>query len=696
MVQTDQTVQSIHRIFNARSVALVGASADPTKFGYMTLNSMLRAGYEGQIYPVNPKGGTLAGLPVCSSLKEVPAPLDLVVIVVPANLVPGILREAVTKGCAGAVILTAGFRESGRPDLEEEILSISRQSGLRLLGPNIQGINYLPNKLCPMFFPVITKRGPLAVVTQSGTMTAALSEWAADEGLGISAAINLGNQVDLCESDYLDFFATDEHTRAIVMYVEGVKNGKRFLETIERVASRKPIAILKSGRTAAGQKSAASHTGSLAGNNEVFKAACRKFGVVCVDDLETLYDSAKALATLRSPRGNRVLPISSSGGACTLAVDEAVTKGLSVPELPESFKGELKKLNLSALATLSNPLDLASISSDHFRQVVSLADQKNVADIFLLNYGDPVVGATEVTQHLAAHCKGIVAVSFFGGGEEEKSSRIRIQELGIPVFPAPERAIRGIAAAVWYARFRQPQKEAPSEASSTAKAGAPPGKGDQRFLTEIEAIKYLKQYKIPYPKHGLARTAKDAVTIAKRIGYPVVLKIVSPHVVHKSDVGGVLMGLNNGKEVARGFNEMKDHLAKVLPEAPIEGILVCKQAPKGLDVIVGALEDPVFGSAIMFGLGGIFTEVMQDVSFRLVPLNREDAQGMIAEIRGYPLLSGARGQVRCDLDQLTELLLSVSRMIADQRSIRELDLNPIRLFDKGLMALDVRVMKQGS
>jgi acetyltransferase len=480
------------------------------------------------------------------------------------------------------------------------------------------------------------------------------------------------------------------------MYIEGVKNGKRFLETIERVASKKPITILKSGRTAAGQKSAASHTGSLAGNNEIFKAACRKSGVVCVDDLETLYDSAKALATLRSPRGNRVLPVSSSGGACTLAVDEAPRWGLSIPDLPDSFKGELRKLNLSPLATLSNPLDLASISADHFRQVVSLADQSNVADIFLLNYGDPVVGATEVTQHLATHCKGIVTVSFLGGGEEEKSSRVRIQELGIPVFPAPERAIRGIGAAVCYGRFHQPQKETPSEGPSTGKTEVSSSKPNRQFLTETEAIKYLKKYKIPYPKHGLAKTTEEAKAIAQRIGYPVVLKIVSPHVVHKSDAGGVRTGLNNGKEVSRGFKEMMSHFAKAFPGASIEGILVCKQAPEGFEVIVGALEDPVFGSAIMFGLGGIFTEVMQDVSFRLVPLSREDAEGMIREIRGYPVLSGARGQARYDLDQLTELLLSVSRLLVDQRNIKELDLNPIRLFEKGLMALDVRVMQKGS
>jgi acyl-CoA synthetase (NDP forming) len=285
MNEIEETVQVLKKIFNARSVALVGASSDSSKYGYMTLNSILGGGYEGQIYPVNPKGGKILGLEVYPSLSEVPGEPELLVVLVPATFVPGVLREAAQKGIKNAIILSGGFREAGRPDLEAEIAAISREYGLRFVGPNIQGINYLPNKLCAMFFPVITTKGPLAIVSQSGTITAALSEWAADEKLGISAAVNLGNQVDLCESDYLDFFASDEKTKVVAMYTEGLKDGRRFLETIRRVALQKPIAILKSGRTVAGQRSAASHTGSLAGSHDVFRAACRQFGAVNAADL---------------------------------------------------------------------------------------------------------------------------------------------------------------------------------------------------------------------------------------------------------------------------------------------------------------------------------------------------------------------------------------------------------------------------
>jgi acyl-CoA synthetase (NDP forming) len=453
MSQVEQTLQAMDKIFSARSVALVGASGDPGKFGYMTLDSIIRGGYEGKIYPVNPKGGEILGLKAYRSLREVPRRPDLVVVVVPAMIVPGVLREAAAMDVRGALILSAGFREAGRLDLEAEIASISKEHGLRFIGPNVQGFNYLPNKLCAMFFPVITTRGPLTIISQSGTVTAALSEWAADEGLGISAAVNLGNQVDLCESDYLDFFAEDENTKAIAMYIEGVKDGRRFLETIRRVALKKPIAILKAGRTAAGQKSAASHTGSLAGSHEVFSAACRQFGVVRADDLETLYDCAKALATMRPPKGNRVLTISTSGGAGTLGVDEGEIRDLAVPALPKELVEELKGLELSPLATLSNPLDLAAILAENFQKVALVTDRFDVADVFLLSFGDPVVGATEITKHLGANIKARLAVTYLGGGEEEKLGRVKMQEAGIPVFPSPERAMRGIVAAVWKAEY---------------------------------------------------------------------------------------------------------------------------------------------------------------------------------------------------------------------------------------------------
>jgi len=688
----EKTVEVLERIFNAKSVAVVGASGDPRKFGYMTLDSIIRGGYEGRIYPINPHGGEILGLKAYQSLGEVPGRPELVVIIVPAQYVPNVIREAAEKGAQGAIILSAGFREAGRADLEAEIQSVSQTYGIRLIGPNIQGINYLPNKLCAMFFPVITTKGPLAIITQSGSATAALSEWAACEGLGISAAINLGNQVDLCESDYIDFFSTDIHTKAIALYLEGIRDGRRFLKSIASAAYQKPIAILKSGRSLTGQRAVSSHTGSLAGSHEVFSSACRQFGIISANNIESLYDSAKALGTMREPRGNRLLSISSSGGMGALAVDEAESLGLTVPSLPEQLVKELKGCELSPLASLSNPLDLAYISAEDFRKVAVLADQYEVADIILLNFGDPVAGAPEVVKYLAENIKASIAVSYLGGGEEEKAGRVKIQEGGVPVFPTPERAIRGIAASVQYARYRANGTRQPREITMRDRAKRSQEAEDRHFLLEPEGIEYLRSYQIPYPDHGIAHSEEEAVDIANRLGYPVVLKIISLDAPHKTDVHGVAVGLKEDEQVAAHYKRIHDEVKRVIPGATVEGVLVCKQAPEGLDVIVGALDDPTFGPTVMFGLGGIFTEVLGDVAFRIAPLEGRDAEEMVREIRGYPLLAGVRGQQGYNMEQLTKLLMSVSRMVIERPEIRELDLNPVRLFNRDLMTLDVRMI----
>lgn len=448
-------LHAINRLFNARSIAIVGASEDPHKLGSQTLASILRGGYKGTIYPINAKTQQVQGLRTYPSLSAVPDELDLVVVVIPSPAVPGILCEAGEKRAAACVILSAGFRESGRADLEQEIHSIALRYGIRILGPNIQGITYLPNKLCAVFWPVITMSGPLGIISQSGTVTAALSEWAVQEGLGISAAINLGNQVDLCESDILDFLATDQQTRAIALYLEGLKDGRRFLEIMHQVARCKPIVVLKAGQTAGGQRAAASHTGSLAGKWQVFKGACDQFGAVCVDDLQALYDSAKALATMGLPRGKRVLILSTSGGAGLLAAEEAERRGLLIPRSPPEFIEALGPVGLPRNAGLSNPLDLASLDPSVFRQVALMADQFNLADIFLLVFGDPIPGATEVCEYLANHISASVVVGYLGGGEVEKLEREKMHRLGIPVFSSPERAARGIAAATWTAEYRR-------------------------------------------------------------------------------------------------------------------------------------------------------------------------------------------------------------------------------------------------
>jgi acyl-CoA synthetase (NDP forming) len=455
MAATQASQRTLKEILHARSIALVGASGDPKKFGYMTLNSLIEGGFKGPIYPVNPRGGELMGLKVYETLGDIPSSIDLVVIIVPAKFVPQILRDAVQKQAKGAVVLSGGFREAGRPDLEEEIASISQEYGIRILGPNIQGINFLPNKLCAMFFPVIKTLGPLAVISQSGTVTAALSEWAADEGLGISAAVNLGNQADLCESDYINFFASDQNTKAIVMYVEGVKDGRRFLEELKSATVRKPVAILKAGRTTVGQRSAASHTGSLASNHQIFSAACRQCGAYVADEIEALYDAAKGLATICPPTGNKVLSISTSGGAGTLAADMAEKNKLEMPLLPDEVIAELKRKGAPPLATLSNPIDMVSIMADDFHKMILSIDPLDVADTILINFGDPIDGGVELVKALAGQIKSSMAVAYFGGGEEEKSARLALNRIGVPVFPTPERAIRGIGAAVWAAEYRR-------------------------------------------------------------------------------------------------------------------------------------------------------------------------------------------------------------------------------------------------
>ncbi|MFH2129837.1 MAG: CoA-binding protein [bacterium] len=449
------TNDQLNRIFNAGSIAVVGASSDRRKFGYMTLNSLIQGGFEGPIYPINPKADEVLGLKCYPSISDVPGNIDLVSVIVPARFVPEVIREAGAKGAAGAVVHSGGFSEAGNQELEDELLSAARECGMRILGPNIQGINYIPNKMCCMFLPVIKTRGPLAVITQSGTVTTALTEWPDQEGLGISAAVNLGNQMDLCESDYLDFFAHDPETRVIVMYLEGVKDGSRLFKTLKRTTTIKPVVILKAGRTSVGKRSAASHTGSLASNYDVFASACRQCGAYIAHDLEETYDAAKALACMRPPRGNRLLSVSTSGGAGILAGDHAEQFGLAMPLLSEEAIKGIRDNGAPPLANLSNPLDMVTLAAEHFEQVIQVADRYDPADVILLNLGDPVEGAVALAEKLSRQLTASFAVTYFAGGEEEQLGQLAMHKRGIAVFKTPERAVRGIGAAVWYAAYRR-------------------------------------------------------------------------------------------------------------------------------------------------------------------------------------------------------------------------------------------------
>lgn len=446
------------RMLKARRVAVVGASQDPTKFSAILLQSIISGGYEGELFPVNPRAERVGGLQCYASLSDIPGTLDLVIVIVPAASVPAVLREAADKGVAGAFVISAGFRESGNHDLEDEIVGIARRHGMRLFGPNIQGVAYAPNRLSALFWPVVTLPGPLAVLGQSGTVVAALADWALDEGLGISAAISLGNQADVCESDLLRLLQDDDHTQSIALYLEGVGSGERFVSALKDVALCKPVVVLKCGRSQLGRDAVASHTGSLAGPDRVFDGVCRQFGVIRAADTEALYDASKILATMPLPADNRVLMMSSSGGSCALAADEADLNGLVLPVLPISMVAELKRLGVPGWGSFANPLDLAGVSLDHFRAAVRSADAANLADVILLVFGDPIPGAADLAIELSAESNAAICAVNFGGGAVGKAESYKMQRANVPVFPTSERAMRAIAASCWYADRRRGQQ----------------------------------------------------------------------------------------------------------------------------------------------------------------------------------------------------------------------------------------------
>ena len=716
---TCRTIKTIRQMFEARSIAVVGASADPSKYGFMTLDCIIKGGFQGAIYPINPRGGEILGLKAYPSLLDLPQVPDVAIILVPVNIVPHVIRDAGEKGIPGVVLTTAGYREVGRDDLQQELMALARENNVRIIGPNIEGFIYMPNRLNAQFFPVVKNQGPFATISQSGSLTNGLVEWADREQLGISAAINLGNQVDMCEADFMEFLAEDDKVKAMGLYLEGVKNGRRFLEALERVVPRKPVIILKSGRSSAGEKSVASHTASLAGAHKVFQAACRQYGAIPVNNLQDLYDYGKLMSTMEIPRGNRLLILSSSGGIGVLAVDEAQTLGIDVPSLPQAFVDEVKALNLSPLGSWTNPIDLAAIWAHEFREVALVADRHDVADVFLINFGDPVEGAGEMIIELKKQIKAAIAVSYMGGATEEAMDRPRMNQAGVPVFSTPERAVKAIAAAMAYGNF---QKKSATESlknpgsaiacdHATEKSGDDPvnpeiQKGQGRhgtpmdkdstppaFLLEPHAVALIEKYRIPYPRHHFSNHLEALATAADDMGYPVVLKVVSKDVVHKSDSGGVCVNIQNSQELKTRYQEMQSRIKASCPHASIEGMLVCHQAQDGVELIVGAMEDPVFGPTIMVGMGGIFAEIMDDTAFRVAPLTPAHAREMLMELKGYPLLTGARGTAPCDVDAVVDLLIHLSCLVMENPGIKELDLNPVRVYEKGLLALDARIMR---
>jgi acetate---CoA ligase (ADP-forming) len=666
---------SLQALFRPNALAVIGASAKPGKLGFTIFKNILDAGFGGPVIPVNPKGEAILGVPSVKSVDDVPSGTDLAVVIVPAASVPGTILQLGERKVRAAIVITGGFAESG-PDgarLQEEVKQNAARCGIRVVGPNCQGVNYPHHGLCASW-PLITRKGAMAIASQSGTVGAALIDWAAEEKLGFSAFVSMGNRIDVDEADLIEFFGADPNTKVITLYIEGVKDAPRFLSAVR--ACRKPIVVFKAGRTEQGRKAAESHTRSLAGKDEIYDAVFRQFGIHRATSLEELYDFSKALAYVPAPTGPRMLIVTSSGGSAIIATDVAADNGFRISPLPAPLAARLREV-LPSHFIVGNPLDLTGDGdADTFREVIATA--RDHYDVVLTIFGDPIPGASKALEPGKTDL-----VAYLGGADVERAERLLLHEKGIAVFPAPDRAVKAYSCHVRFARDRFPR-----EPEQPPVVAAPAGIG--KSLSPADSMAFLEREGVNVVPSRQAGTEDEAVAAARVIGYPVAVKMNSPDVTHKSDVGGVLLNVKDEAGVRRAFHDLEGVTRRV--GARSGGVLVSAMAALGLEIIVGVTRDLQFGHAVMFGMGGTLVEIFRDVAFRIVPFSEKDAAEMIGETRGAKLLEGVRGGRPADVAALRQLLVQVSGLVTRHTEIDEMDLNPVIVHEKGLTVVDSRIV----
>jgi len=671
--------EALRALFQPGSVAVIGASDNPSKLGHEILKNIIDSGFQGAIYPINPKSERILGLACFKNVMDVPDRVDLAVVVVPARFVPDVIEACGKKGVRAAVVITGGFAEAGPEgeELQNRVVAIAKEYNIRLLGPNCQGINVPYHPLCASW-PLLKQKGRVAIISQSGTVAAAMMDWFSSEGLGVSAFVSMGNRCDIDEVDLVEYFNNDDKTCAIALYIEGLKDPLLFRKTLENV--EKPIIILKSGRTPKGIKAAESHTRSLAGDDALYDALCRHYNLCRAETIEEFYDFAKAFAYLPRPAGNRILFVTTSGGAGILATDQAEREGLDVMPLPDSLAQDLRKV-IPPHAICANPLDLTGdATAEMFGEVVRLA--RNHYDIIGVIFGDPVEGASSVVSPGSNEL-----VIFLGGADVERIEKAKMHEKGIPVFPTPERGVRAMA-----------QLVVPSMRKRRAGFSRVPkmaGHSDSvLMLSPYKALEFLRSHGLPCLSFEQVPNEGAAVHWAHMMGFPVVLKINSSKIPHKTDVGGVYLQLGSAQEIRLAFNEIRRRYLEMFHDDPFPGALIMPMAEKGQEIIMGAHRDRDFGVVILFGLGGIYTELFQDVSIRLLPVDRKSVEEMLDEIQGSVIFEGFRGNPALNRDVIIDGLLKLAEIMEADDSIETIDINPAIMYPEEYVIVDARVIKR--
>ena len=673
---------SLQSLFYPASVAVVG-STSPGKLGRHLVRQLVDGGFEA-VCAVNPKARGLDDVPGFSSLTEIDPAVDLAVIVSPPGTVPGVLEDCGRAGTRAAIIITAGFSEAGDRAAEERVAQVARRHGIRILGPNCAGIVNTGHRLTPTL-ESLPPAGSVSLIAQSGAVGGVMLAWAKEFGLGISKFISYGNGADLREIELLNYLAEDPDTDVVALYIESVSDGRAFMQAVQQCTRHKPLVVIKSGCSESGQRATLSHTGSMAGADAVYDAALRQCGAIRVETVEELFDACKAFVTLPPLAGDRVAIVTNSGGPGVMAADWAEKVGLDVAEPSAAAKARLAEF-LPAHSALKNPVDLTVEGTEEGYRQALLALAREYDALLALNIAPAYLDSVPLARGVcdaAKESETPVAAAFLpaqivGGAIPYLEAR------GIPNFATGERALSALHCMALFAARRKHWRPLPR---SEPARGALPGTGQ---LLEHEAMAWLDSQGFPVPECHFAPTLEEALQGCSTIGYPVVMKVVSPDILHKSDVGGVALNVEDASAAESAFTRLRG-LARV---HDFRGVVIYPMISGAREVLLGLLRDPQFGPVVAFGLGGIYTEVWRDVTLRVAPVDRQEAEGMIREITSFPLLRGTRGQQACDLDALADALVELSQLPFRYPDIEEADLNPVFLLPKGLLVGDVRIIRR--
>jgi acetyltransferase len=693
-------VKGLEYLIRPRTVAVVGASREPTKIGHVILKNIIENGFPSErVFPINPNVDEVLGLKCYPSLKDVPFEVDLAVIVVPASIVPRIVEDCVEKGVKFAAIISSGFKEVGNVEAEKKLVEIARKGGVRILGPNIVGLIDTVVNLNASFLPYLPDKGEIVMISQSGALASGLLTWTKVRGIGLLDIVSLGNRADIDECELLEFFSKDPYTKAITLYLESVEDGKKFMEVAKKVGKEKPIIILKAGKGKKAAEAVKSHTGSLAGSDVAYDAAFKQCGVIRASDIRTLFDYALSLAMLPDPKGENVVIVTNGGGVGIMCADACEELNLHLMGIPEDLASALREW-MPSFGSVLNPIDLTGMATEkeYYGALSVLLNDERVHAVIALFSHPAMLNPMNVAEAIASCVnnagknKPVVAV-FIGGKECEDATRFLIKN-GIPTFDTPERGAVALATKYRYAYYKsrpvgkylevKGEKEKAYEIIARALR-------EGRNLTQSESCEVARLYGIPTPKKFVAKSLEEATMLAERVGYPVVLEVESPDIVHKTDVGAIKLNIKDRKELEYAYHEIIDSVREKVPSARIEGIVVRSFIKEGVQVAVGMHRDDVFGPIIMFGSGGVLVELYKDVSFRVAPLTDVDVEEIMNETKVYQILKGFRGPPK-DVQSVKNVLAAVGQLALDFDVISDVDINPLFVYESGCMAFDVKIL----